>query len=217
MAISILRRMTTEEAMLEYADHYERASGYRVPTDYLARSVVYGFRRRGRTIGGVVMSASPPFRTLQRIPAQAQPAVRKRVRPDDTVELTCVWLDQELRRGALSAVFWLGLFLETSRHGARNVMFGTESPGLHRLYLCGHPEVVYEGPVVVDGKEQQGWIFLSPVSHRWPALARMTVYKSIRDLRRRLPGARPVTSAAMPVAARGQQDGDGRVALDVHR
>lgn len=184
--IRVLEHLTEPGQLRDYVDRYERAAGHRVPTGYLRRSTVFGFRHRGRLVGGGVMATGRPFRTLERIPQPARDVVAARVDPDDTLEITCVWLDPAVRRGALSALFWYGLFLETGRLGVRTVLFGTSSPGLHRLYLCGRPTVLYEGPVVVGGVDRRGWVFLSPVNHRWPALTGMTAYKAARDLRRAL-------------------------------
>jgi hypothetical protein len=193
----VLQRLTTDAELVQYVERYAEASGYRVPLDYLRRAVVLGLVRDGRLLGGVVMSRVAPFRTLQRIPESDRAAVTARVDLADTVELACVWLDRDIRSGALSALFWFGLFLESGRRGARTVMFGTESPRLRDLYLCGRPTTVYAGPVVVDGVERAGWVFLSPVRHRWPALIRMTVYKALRDVsRRRTLVARPAEEAS---------------------
>jgi len=175
--MKVLRQLTTSAEIDEYAEKYERASGYRVPIDYLRRSLVFGFVKKGRLLGGVVISGQAPFRTLQRIPEPYRTQVTTAVDPSDTVELVCVWLDPTLRSGPASALFWYGLFLETGRRGARSVLFGTESRGLYQMYLLGHPRVLYSGQVTVDGRQRYGWIFHSPVAHRWPALRRMTLYK----------------------------------------
>ena len=174
----VLDRLTRPAEIGEFADAYERASGYRVPEDYLRRCLVFGMRYRGRLIGGVVITGEAPFRTLARLPEPDREAVAACVDAARTVELTCVWLDPLHRSGLLSAVFWYGLFLESGRRGARHVLFGTESASLHRMYLLGRPQVLYSGPVTVDGQRKNGWIFYSPVSHRWPALTRMTLYKA---------------------------------------
>jgi short-subunit dehydrogenase len=176
-AVKVLRQLTTSAQIDEYAEKYERASGYRVPVDYLHRSLVFGFVRNGRLLGGVVISGQSPFRTLQRIPEPYRTKVAAAIDPSNTIELVCVWLDPALRSGPASALFWYGLFLETGRRGARSVLFGTESRGLYQMYLLGHPRVLYSGPVTVDGRQRHGWIFHSPVAHRWPALRRMTLYK----------------------------------------
>ncbi|MGH8890898.1 MAG: SDR family NAD(P)-dependent oxidoreductase [Acidothermaceae bacterium] len=175
--MKVLSQLTTSAEIDEYAEKYEQASGYRVPIDYLQRSLVFGFVRKGRLLGGVVISGQAPFRTLQRVPEPYRTQVAAAVDPSDTIELVCVWLDPSLRSGPASALFWYGLFLETGRRGARSVLFGTESRGLYQMYLLGHPRVLYSGQVTVDGRQRHGWIFHSPVAHRWPALRRMTLYK----------------------------------------
>jgi short-subunit dehydrogenase len=208
--VRLLRQLNTEDDIAAYADAYEKASGYRVPLEYLRRSLVFGFLRKQRLVGGVVMSGAPPFRTLQRIPEPQRTAVAAAIDPDDTNELVCVWLDRSLRGGIVSAIFWLGLFIETGRHGARFVLFGTESRGLYEMYLLGRPRVLYSGRVTVDGIERHGWIFHSPVSHRWSALRRIALHKLRR--RRSSRGDAPAEltlearrRATMPAAAGGAQ------------
>jgi short-subunit dehydrogenase len=198
--VRVLRQLTTSADINEYADAYERASGYRVPIDYLRRSLVFGYVRRGRLMGGVVMSGQAPFRTLDRIPDAYREQVAAAIDPGDTVELVCVWLDRELRSGLASAVFWYGLFLETGRRGVRSVLFGTESRGLHQMYLLGRPRVLYSGPVTVDGQQRHGWIFHSPVANRWPALRRITLYKLRRGRRPAGPAVEP-TEPVLDAAA----------------
>jgi hypothetical protein len=169
--VPVLRQLTDPREIDEFAKAYAEASGYWAPVEYLRRCLVFGMRRRGRLIGGVVMTGSTPFRTFERIPRPQRDAVAAAVDGADTVELTCVWIDRRYRSGLRSALFWYGLFLETGRRGVRHVVFGTESPGLHRMYLLGRPRVLYEGPVTVDGHRKHGWIFSSPVAHRWSACA----------------------------------------------
>lgn len=199
--VRVLRQLSTSAEIEHYADAYERASGYRVPTEYLRRSLVFGYIRHGRLMGGVVMSGQAPFRTLDRIPDAYREQVATAIDPRDTVELVCVWLDRELRSGLASAVFWYGLFLETGRRGVRSVLFGTESRGLHQMYLLGRPRVLYSGPVTVDGQQRHGWIFHSPVANRWPALRRITFYK-LRRGRRPAAAAVETTEPVLDVAPR---------------
>jgi uncharacterized protein len=175
--VPVLRRLTRARELDEFVECYAQASGYRVPLAYLHRGLVFGMRRRGRLIGGVVITGERPLRTLVRVPEEQRAAVAAAFDERDTVELTCVWMDRAYRSGLRSALFWYGLFLETGRRGVRHVLFGTESRSLCRMYLLGRPRVLYTGPVTVDGTTRHGWIFHSPVAHRWPALARMTLYK----------------------------------------
>jgi short-subunit dehydrogenase len=175
--VPVLHQLTDAREIDEFAKAYAAASGYWVPIEYLRRCLVFGMRRRGRLIAGVVITGSAPFRTFQRIPESEQEAVSSAVDEKDTVELTCVWIDRKHRSGLRSALFWYGLFQEAGRRGVRHVVFGTESASLRRMYLLGRPRVLYEGPVTVDGQRKQGWIFYSPVANRWPALRRMTLYK----------------------------------------
>lgn len=191
---SLLTRLDGDAELIEYRERYAALSGYRVPLDYLRRSAVYGLYRRGVLVGGVVMATDWPLRTLARIPEDRRPAVAALLPAGDVVELTCLWLAPELRHGLRSAPLWAGLFSEMGRQGRAHALFGTEAPGLQKLYRAGRPDVVYEGLVVVDGLERHGWVFLGPVATRWSALGRIVVHKIRRPLRRRAP--RPI--AALP-------------------
>jgi hypothetical protein len=182
--MGVLQRLTTSAHIEDYAAEYEKASGYRVPIDYLRQSLLFGYVRQGRLLGGVAISGSSPLRTLQRVPEPHRTEVAAAIDPHDTVELSCVWLNRELRSGPASALFWFGLFQESGRRGVGSVLFGTESARLCEMYLLGHPRVLYSGPVTVDGQQRHGWIFHSPVAARWPAMRRMTLYK-LRGGRRR--------------------------------
>jgi short-subunit dehydrogenase len=201
----VLRRLTDAHDIDEFLTCYHAASGYQVPPDYLHRGIVFGMRRRGRLVGGVVMTGEQPLRTLVRIPAEQRAEVAAAFDPTDTVELTCVWIDRRYRSGITSALFWYGLFLETGRRGVRHVLFGTESDRLHRMYLLGRPRLLYSGPVTVDGATRHGWIFHSPVAHRWPALARMTLYKA-GSPRLRQAAADPPTDTT-PLSSRPRHSG----------
>jgi short-subunit dehydrogenase len=205
--LTLLHRITEVGDLDEFAEAYERASGYRVSPEYLGRALVFGLRRRGRLVGGVVMTAEAPLRTLTRVPAPQRAQIAAAV-GNDTVELTCVWLDPAYRSGLVSALFWYGLFLETGRRGVRHVLFGTESESLQRMYRLGRPRILYSGPVTVDGQDKHGWIFHSPVAHRWPALTRMTLYKL--GLRFNLDRAE---SVAVPSVHSGQSRHAGAVPL----
>jgi hypothetical protein len=204
---SLLSRLDGEAELIEYRERYAAMSGYRVPLDHLRRSNVYGLRRRGVLVGGVVMATDRPLRTLARIPEERRPEVAGLLPDGDVVELTCLWLAPELRHGGRSALLWAGLFLELGRQGSAAALFGTEAPGLQRLYRAGRPDVVYEGPVVVDGIERYGWVFLGSVAERWSALYRVVWHKSLRGVRRRAPRGPAVLPRVSPA---GSTAGSGR-------
>jgi short-subunit dehydrogenase len=212
--VPVLHRLTRNDDIDEFVACYERASGYRVPLDYLHRGLVFGMRRRGRLIGGVVITGEAPLRTLIRVPEADRAAVAAAFDQRDTVELTCVWIDRAHRSGWRSALFWYGLFLQTGRRGVRHVLFGTESESLYRMYLLGRPRVVYSGPVTVDGTTRHGWIFHSPVAHRWSALTRMTLYKlGTPWLRRKQPQPAPDPRTDRATVHSGQAGQAGAVPL----
>jgi hypothetical protein len=103
--------------------------------------------------------------------------------------VTCVWLAADARGGALSGLFWCALLQRIHATGADDVLFGTEEPGLYRLYLTTRGTLLYEGPVTVDGHERFGWIFLRRNTSPWPVAARMTAHTAWRRAGRGLAAA----------------------------
>jgi hypothetical protein len=179
-----LTPLTDDVELRAYADAYERASGYRVPDAHLRRSTVLGLLVAGRLVGGAVLSGTEPLRTLQRLPSSEQGRIRERLAPRRVVDVSCVWLTAEFRRSAVSGIFWWALLRRIHLTGAEDVLFGTERPGLYRLYLTTHAELLYQGPVTVDGQDVFGWIFLKKNTSPWPVAARMTLHTARRRARR---------------------------------
>jgi hypothetical protein len=181
-----------DDALRVFADEYERASGYRVPEPHLRRSEVLGVVVRGRLVGGGVLSAAAPLRTLQRLPRPEREELASRLAGHSLVDVTCVWLGTGHRGGALSALFWGALLRRIRASGAELVLFGTEQPALHRLYRTVHAELLYRGPVTVDGQQRDGWIFLKRNGSPWPVLVRMTLHRARRRAGRRIGDPSPV-------------------------
>ena len=196
-----LTPLNDEESLRTYADAYEQASGYRVPDDHLRRSTVLGLFVGHRLVGGGVVSGSLPLRTLERIPAAERARIGARLAPCRVVEVTCVWLTAEIRRSALSGIFWCALLRRIHLTGADDVLFGTEQPGLHRLYLNTRADLLYEGQVTVDGHERFGWVFLKRNTSPWPVAARMTLHTARRRARRSV--REPAMGVAAPLGAGG--------------
>lgn len=170
-----------------YHRAYLSITGYEVDRDFLSRTRLYGaFDRRGNLRAGFVANTEAPFRYLERIPDDARAVVSAKFDLEQVMELTCVWMDRRLRSGPCSFVFWTWMFLVGSRLGKPLVIFGTEVPGLRRLYEAGRPVTIYEGPVRIDGTETYGWIYSNPVARRWRYLALVMRHKALRPLRRRL-------------------------------
>ncbi|WP_448638847.1 hypothetical protein [Geodermatophilus sp. URMC 63] len=184
--------MREDDALRVFAEEYERASGYRVPEPHLRRSEVLGMVVWGRLVGGGVLSAAAPLRTLQRLPGPEREELASRLAGHSLVDVTCVWLGAGHRGGVLSALFWGALLRRIRASGAELVLFGTEQSGLHRLYRTVHAELLYRGPVTVDGQERDGWVFLKQNGSPWPVLVRMTLHRARRRAGRRIGDPSPV-------------------------
>lgn len=156
-----------------FAVGYERVSGYRVPRDYLALADVFVAKRHGRVVGGFALNVDPPFRTEARLPDTEKSRLASAFAAANTVELTCVWLDKDVRGVVTSAVLWANLVWRAARRRT-HVVFGTEVDQLRRLYEMTHPHLLYDGQVCVDGRERRGWVYSIEVT-RFPLITTLRV------------------------------------------
>jgi hypothetical protein len=158
-----------------FARGYDSVSGYRLDPAYLARARVFVALCGGRVVGGYILNVDPPFRTMVRLPEDAQRRLAHEFPADDTVELAGVWLSPEARGRVWSAILWGSLIWRASRQNRTHVVFGTEVDRLRRLYERTGPRLLYDGQVQVDGRVRQGWVYAIS-AHRWPSvLVRMTM------------------------------------------
>lgn len=175
-----LRPLVSGLERRDFRDAYAAASGYEVPLEYLSSQQVFGCVRDDRLVGGFVLGTQTPFRTLNRIPEPARSEVAAQLDLDDTLELACLWLAPELRKGRHSVRFWLLFARAVTAQPRRAVVMGTEAAGLRRLYEGGGPTLLYDGPVTVDGKSTCGWIYTGPTRSFWPGVMRMFACKAFR-------------------------------------
>jgi hypothetical protein len=172
-----IRRLYTETELHTFADHYARHSGYSVPLDYLRRSHVFGGVDGTALTCGFVLGVSAPFRTFIRIPAPDRARCEVSVDSGDTQEFTCVWLEPGLRRNWRSYLFWWEILRQAGKVGKRAVLVGTEVPALREFYESTRPRPLYAGPVVVDGIEKTGWVYVHTIDRRYAGIVRMVWYK----------------------------------------
>ena len=124
-----------------------------------------------------MVNVEPPFRTVQRLPDPVRERVMAECSFVDTVELTCVWLAPQARGNIASMTLWGNLLWAASRAGRPQVLFGTEVDSLRRLYERFQPDLVYGGPVRVDGQEREGWVYTIPVNRWRVALLRTAAWR----------------------------------------
>ncbi len=191
-----LRPLRGADEAATYASAYQQITGYQVDPNFLARTTAYGVFNRHELRAGFIANTEPPFRYLERLPDAARDRVTSELDVDGLVELCCAWMDPELRSGPWSFVFWSWMLREASRMGKPLALFGTEVPGLHRLYDSGRPVVVYEGPVCVDGQFKDGWVYKTPVARRWTYLALVMWHKAVRPARKHV--IAPLRATAFP-------------------
>jgi len=162
-----------------FQSRYQAASGYRVDLEYLERSRVYVLRsRRGLVVGGYVVSASAPLRTLVRVPPAARGQIAAALPPTHLTELTCVWLEREVRDGIWSIVLWACIALHLGSVRRSTLIFGTEVDSLRQFYERVGPTLLYDGEVVVDGHPRYGWIY-GIDTRRWPGALRVVAGRSL--------------------------------------
>ncbi len=137
--IPALKKLTNPAELSQYGATYFQCSGLPIPPAYLQSTSnrVYGIYYNRQMIGGFILGKGATLRTLE---VFAQPDARQRLYQElgvtsECTEITCFWIAPQFRRNTMLNTFvWLCLGFTLSRFGAPNVIFGTCSASLAKLY-----------------------------------------------------------------------------------
>jgi len=132
-----LRRIHQTAALRTYGQAYAASSGLPVPEDYLLapENHCYGLYYQRQLIGGFILGNTATYRTIAVFARPEQQADVRRQLTDSTTEICCFFIQREFRTHTpLNFVVWLSLLYCLLRHGRREILFGTCSASLARLY-----------------------------------------------------------------------------------
>ncbi|GAB4404969.1 MAG: hypothetical protein OHK0039_05590 [Bacteroidia bacterium] len=191
ISIPRLQKLTSQTELSQYGATYFQCSGLAVPAAYLdsASNRVYGIRYNKEMIGGFVLGQGETLRTLE---VFAQPDARHRLYHElgsasACTEITCFWIAPGFRRNtALNTFVWLCLGFTLSRFGASQVIFGTCSASLAKLYsatpraLLIHRDVVNgKNTFIFRGDRQVSWqAFAEILRYKWARLAHIRIHRT---------------------------------------
>ncbi|MEZ4961850.1 MAG: hypothetical protein R2830_18620 [Saprospiraceae bacterium] len=142
-----LKRIENKEDLAIYSQTYETCSGLPVPMDYLANAdnQVFAIYCKGEMAGGFVLGQHARTRTIEVFAQEAQrPQVYAQLEPNlVTTEICCFWMAPHFRRQTFFNFFtWLGLAYAVAKYGSSQLLFGTCSQGLARLYALSGKAVL---------------------------------------------------------------------------
>lgn len=143
-----LKQIQAPAQLQAYSTEYEACSGLPIPAEYLQASAnrVFGLFYQGELVGGFVLGSQTDFRTIQFFAAaERQAALYDEMGAlDQYTEITCFFIKKQFRTNTfLNFSTWLGMTYAIRRYGKQQLLFGTNSPSLARLYSQTHRSVPF--------------------------------------------------------------------------
>jgi hypothetical protein len=142
--------------------------------------------------------------TRQRLPRPEREEIGSRLAECSVVDVTCAWLGRTAGWRAVRAVVERPTPADRGqRRRACALRHRTALPV--RLSLRIHADLLYSGPVTVDGRERVGWIFPEQDGSPWPVVVRMVLHRAGRRTIRRIasPGTHRPMGAGPDMAVTG--------------
>ncbi|MEZ4777385.1 MAG: hypothetical protein R3D00_29680 [Bacteroidia bacterium] len=195
ISIPHLKKLTRQDDLTQYGEIYFRCSGLQVPEAYLSGSGnrVYGIYYQKQMIGGFILGKGETLRTLE---VFANPDAREQLYHElgaigDCTEITCFWIAPKVRRNtALNTFVWMCLGFSLRWYGAKNIVFGTCSASLARLYSSTPRSVLIHRDMVNDRKtfifrgdrHMCLHAFMEILSYKWARLTQIRNYQTSQIL-----------------------------------
>lgn len=134
--------------------------GAKLPSAYIERARIVGCMQGGKIVGGYMLIMDAPFRGLLLIPdkvKQEHPLLAD-LDQQSIIEINGFWIQEDLRKTAVSTQIWARLRADILRSKASKVLafYNAKAIGLDRFYsqLIG-PNYVFEGaPQQVNANSQ---------------------------------------------------------------
>lgn len=136
-----MKKLKTIQDLLLFKSKYEKLSGLNLPLNYLENADVYAFKKKGKLIGGFILSIRRPYRTIDIFISESKlKTISSLFKDPKYCEVCCFWIERRFRkRSFYNAKFWLQLAYKIQTQSKDVILFGTNSRGLAKMY--GFPSV----------------------------------------------------------------------------
>ena len=121
--------------------------GVMFPIEYLKSSFIRIFKNTvtNEIIGGFAIVLNTNLRTLDSISGKYND---KKYNESNTMEITGLWLDRDIKNGILCTKFWLHFFKDVYGQKDKDFIvyaYDLAKPKLQKLYSKGSPTILYRG------------------------------------------------------------------------
>lgn len=191
-----LKQLRKEPELESFSTFYFQNSGLSIPDAYLkaASNRVFSIQLNGQMIGGYILGKGARLRTLEIF---SSPSIREKLYQSlgdtsDYTEITCFWIKSSVRENTnINTFIWLSLAFSLLIHGAPQILFGTCSAPLARLYGVTSKSVrIHEDRMngkrtfIFRSKRNVSlWGFLEIIRFKWKRTRRIKRKKLLRQLK----------------------------------
>lgn len=139
LALPRLLQLKNSNDLRAFSQQYAACSGLPIPDDYLfaATSRVFGFYLRNQLIGGFILGSGEELRTITLFaqPENQAEVYNKIGSNQPYTEICCLWIAHAYRKNTwINTCNWISLAAAVNKYALPNILFGTCSAGLARLY-----------------------------------------------------------------------------------
>ena len=161
---------------LEEATRFQKETkeyiGIEFPLSYLRRSKIFAVYRGEKMVGGFLVVMEGPLRSFESLPNLTY--LPRKVDRWDVAEVNALWLAPELRKNALSIIFWLFVISTLLLSGRKyfTYTYSTQKYKLKEFYGRANPQTIYQGKTkVLEGMVEEDFESIDIVSRGNIALA----------------------------------------------
>lgn len=180
-----LRQINTVSDRKKFSQQYTTCSGLPVPDSYLfaETSLVFGFFVNGQLTGGFILGNGRELRTVTLFaqPKNQAGVYHKMGQDKHYTEVCCLWMSHAYRKNTrVNILNWISLAWAIKKYALPNVLFGTCSSGLARLYnTCKKAELIARDRV----NDRSTYIFRGEKRNAVKAFANIIMGKLKRQFR----------------------------------
>ena len=130
-----MKRIYSLTKIKNFSDLYFRASGFKVPIEYLATSQVYVCEQDGRYVGGFVVGKSNEYKRTLEVFVSDENKNSMYLMSEDTIEVCCFWMDKNFRSNKMASIFcWIRMCWIITWQKEKQIIWGTNNISLAKVY-----------------------------------------------------------------------------------